>query len=108
MQYYVATMETQVSNVKVPVSCRFVETTNTDGQTMFLISFNKRINDLGFDDCFTLARWIPNLKRELAAEFYHPNFIKVVVKHVVRVRKEVRGNRKAQAILRQMQLHDID
>ncbi len=113
MPYYIATAEAQVSNVKVPVACRFVATTDTDGHELFLIVLNKKIIDLRFDDNITLSKWIPNLKRELAAESYHLNFIKVVAQHVALIRKEARKHqRKVRDMimepLRQLQLHDID
>jgi hypothetical protein len=113
MPYYIATAEAQVSDVKVPLACRFVATTDTDGHELFLIVLNKKIIYLRFSDNVTLSKWIPNLKRELAAESYHPNFIKGVAQHVALIRKEAckhhrKVRRMIMELLRQLQLHDID
>ena len=113
MPYYIATAEAHTRAVNVSVTSRFVATKDKDGHEVFLVVLNKRVHDLTFDDRIALSMWVPTLKQELAAESYHPDFIRFVSQHVALIRKESRDHqRKAGSpvtkTLRQLQLHDID
>ncbi len=94
----------------VALACKFVETRDADGNSLFLVVLNRQIRDLGFDDCRTLRKWMPNLKLELVNEFYHPDFIKTILKQVGLIRKEAHESlrkvrRRVAKTLLQLQLH---
>ena len=114
MPHYIATIEAHTRAVDVPVTSRFVATQDMDGHEVFLVVINKRVHDLTFEDRTALFMWVPTLKQELAAESYHPDFIRIVGQHVALIRKQSRDHkpRKPRSTvtwtLRQLQRHDID